>query len=96
MTDSSDRYGSKPLGKSVEEIEAGESNRVNPSVPGEQVRHDQEEVAMIPAVSNSNTSTNPGVVAPGVLLSDSVVTEERRDRAQTDRDAGQSSENSEG
>ena len=96
MTDSSDRYGSEPLGKSVEEVEAGQSNRVNPSVPGEQIRHDQEEVAMIPAVSNSNTNTNPGVVAPGVLLTDSVPAEERRDRAQTGGDAGQSSENSEG
>ncbi|AIZ45918.1 hypothetical protein QR90_13865 [Deinococcus radiopugnans] len=95
MTDSSDRYGSKPLGKSVEEVEATEGNRVNSPVPGEQVRHDQEEVAMIPAVSNSNANTNPGVVEPNTLLTDSVMLEERRDRAQAGPDAGQSSENSE-
>ncbi|CAM4452400.1 hypothetical protein [Deinococcus marmoris] len=94
MTDSSDRYGSEPLGKSVEEVESEAGNRVNPSVPGEQVRHD-EEVAMIPAVSNSNINTNPGVIVPRTLLTDSGMVEERRDRAQKGPDAGQSSENSE-
>ncbi|GGL70354.1 hypothetical protein GCM10010840_05530 [Deinococcus aerolatus] len=96
MTDSSDRYGSKPLGKSVEEVEAGESNRVNSPVPGEQVRHDQQEVAVVPAVTNSNTSTTPGVIAPDALLTDSVAADERRDRAQAGPGAGQTSENSEG
>lgn len=90
MTDSSDRYGSKPLGKSVEEVEAGESNRVNSPLPGEQVRHDQQEVAVVPAVPNSNTSTTPGA-----LLSDSVAADERRDRAQAGPVAGQTSETSE-
>lgn len=50
---------------------------------------------MIPAVSNSNANTNPGVVEPNTLLTDSVMLEERRDRAQAGPDAGQSSENSE-
>ena len=95
MIDSSDRYGSEPLGKSVEEVESEAGNRVNPSVPGEQVRHDEGEVAMIPAVSNSNINTNPGVIEPRILLTDSGMVEERRDRAQKGPDAGQSSENSE-
>ncbi len=95
MTDSPDRYGSKPLGKSVEAIEGEEGNRVNSPVPGEQVRHEEETVAVIPAVSKSNTSTNPGVVSPDTLLTDSMMAEERRDRAQAGPDAGQSSENSE-
>ncbi|MFK7601058.1 hypothetical protein ACI3L1_02465 [Deinococcus sp. SM5_A1] len=95
MTDSPDRYGSKPLGKSVEEIKGEEGNCVNSPVPGEQIRHDEEAVAVIPAISNSNTSTNPGVVAPDTLLTDSVMAEERRDRAQAGPDAGQSSETSE-
>lgn len=95
MTDSPNRYGSEPLGKSVEEVEAAEGNRVNSPVPGEQVRRDQEEVAMIPAVPNSNTSTNPGVVTPGTLLTDTALLEERRDPAQPGPAAGQSSENSE-
>ncbi|CAM3264471.1 M-like protein [Deinococcus saxicola] len=95
MTDSPDRYGSKPLGKSVEEVEGEEGNRVNSPVPGEQIRQGEETVAVIPAVSNSNTSTNPGVVAPDTLLTDSLMADERRDRAQAGPDAGPSSETSE-
>ncbi|CAM3836101.1 hypothetical protein [Deinococcus frigens] len=100
MTDSHNRYGDQPLGKSVEDIEAEEGNRVNSSVPGEAVRRDQEEVGVIPAVANSNTNTNPGVIAPDTLLTDtlltdSVMADERRDRAQAGPDAGQSSESGE-
>jgi hypothetical protein len=96
MTDSSDRYGSQPLGKSVEEVESEAGNRVNPAVPGEQIRHDEEVVAMIPAVSNSNINTNPGVIEPRTFRTDGGKAEERRDRAQSGPGAGQGSENSEG
>ncbi len=40
MTDSDNRYGDAPLGRSVEEVEQDNTNRVNPPVPGEQVRDD--------------------------------------------------------
>ena len=41
MTDNQNRYGDEPLGKSAEEIEGDAGNRVNSSMPGEQVRDDQ-------------------------------------------------------
>ncbi|WP_019588677.1 hypothetical protein [Deinococcus apachensis] len=40
MTDSDNRYGDAPLGRSVEEVEQDGGNRVNSPVPGEQVRDD--------------------------------------------------------
>lgn len=95
MTDSSDRYGSKPLGRSAEEIESEAGNRVNSPVPGEQIRHDEETVAVVPAVSNSNTSTTPGVIAPDALLTDALLTDSVVAGERRGPDAGQSSENSE-
>ncbi len=69
MTDSSNRYGNEPLGKSVEEVENDSGNRVNSPVEGERVRHDQDGAAVLPTVVNGTTS---GVV-PAVLDSDELV-----------------------
>ncbi|GGM13081.1 hypothetical protein [Deinococcus aerophilus] len=69
MTDSSNRYGNDPLGKSVEEVENDSGNRVNSSVEGERVRHDHDGAAVLPTVVNGTTS---GVV-PAILNSDELV-----------------------
>ncbi|EYB68389.1 hypothetical protein DEIPH_ctg025orf0279 [Deinococcus phoenicis] len=60
MTDSGNRYGNAPLGKSVEEIEQESGNLENSPVQGEQVR-DQEGVA-VPAIVNGNASSIPAIV----------------------------------
>lgn len=64
MTDKRD--SSKPLGKSVEEIEAETSNRVNSPVEGEAVRANEEKV--VPVVANINTSGTPVAVVNPVAL----------------------------
>lgn len=68
MTDSGNRYGNEPLGKSVEEIEENSSNRVNSPVEGEQ-RRDEEGVA-IPAIVNGNASSVPAIVNADQLVED--------------------------
>lgn len=50
-----------PLGKSVEEVERTEGNRVNPSTPGER-RQDEGVIVPIPVV---NTGTTGGVTPGG-------------------------------
>ena len=93
MTDSSGRYGDKPLGKSVEEVEAQEGNRVNSPVPGEAVR--QDEPVIVPAVSNSNLSTNPGVLSPDSLQTDTVISSELNAQPGRDRGGQEGGESSE-
>ncbi|CAM3836153.1 hypothetical protein [Deinococcus frigens] len=69
MTDN--RYGDKPLGKSVEEVEAEESNRVNSPLPGEARREMQDEADFIPAVvsgGGGGTSGTPAIINPGALV----------------------------
>lgn len=64
MTDSPNRYGDAPLGKSVEEIEQDAGNRVNDSTPGEDARRDTDGAAVLPAVANGTTSGVPAVLNP--------------------------------
>lgn len=65
------RYGSEPLGKSVEEIEQESGNVVNSPVEGE-VRRAHDEAALpgvVPAAANVNETGVPGVVInPGALV----------------------------
>ncbi len=60
------RYGSEPLGKSVEEVESESGNLVNSPVEGEQIR--QADTAGIPAVIPSNGAGVPAIVNPGALI----------------------------
>ena len=60
------RYGSEPLGKSVEEIEDNSANRVNSPVEGEQRR--AQDTAGVPAAIPGNGSGVPVVVNPGALI----------------------------
>lgn len=64
MTDN--KYGNKPLGKSVEEVESESANTVNSPVPGEQRR--AEEAAVIPAVVTGNAGGTPAVINPDALI----------------------------
>lgn len=66
MTDSGNRYGSEPLGKSVEEIQEEGGNLVNSPVEGERMR-DEEGVA-IPAIVNGNASSVPAIVNADLLV----------------------------
>ncbi|MFD1731137.1 hypothetical protein ACFSC4_08755 [Deinococcus malanensis] len=58
MTDSSNRYGDQPLGKSVEEIEREGGNLENSPVQGEDRRRD--DGLVVPAVIGGTTSGAPG------------------------------------
>ncbi|GBF06439.1 hypothetical protein DAERI_090025 [Deinococcus aerius] len=74
MTDPDNRYGDAPLGRSVEEVEQDNTNRVNSPVPGEQVRDDDAlagvpvppvlsgpaGTGMIPAVTDGGRVTDRG------------------------------------
>ncbi|WP_412026640.1 hypothetical protein [Deinococcus yunweiensis] len=87
MTDNSNRYGSEPLGKSVEEIEQESGNRVNSPLEGEAVRDREDQTLVVPAVVNGNTSGVPGVLNPGGLVergsgADDGTTRERRDSSE--------------
>lgn len=83
MTDN--RYGSEPLGKSVEEVEGESGNRVNSSVPGETQRDLEMDAAIIPAVVSGGTGGSagfPAVIDPNGLVEDgSGPQEDRRDPA---------------
>lgn len=68
MTDNSNRYGSEPLGKSVEEIEQDSGNRINPSVGGEEVRHTEDRNLVVPAIINGNQTGVPAVVNSHALV----------------------------
>lgn len=68
MTDSSNRYGSQPLGKSVEEIEREGSNLENSPVQGEERRRD--DGLVVPAVVGGITSGAPAAVVGAGLLTD--------------------------
>ncbi|MDV6375646.1 hypothetical protein [Deinococcus arenicola] len=71
MTDN--RYGDQPLGKSVEEVEREEGNRVNSSVPGELQRDAEMHAAIIPAVVGGGTGGSvgfPAVLDPDGLIED--------------------------
>lgn len=68
MTDNTNRYGSEPLGKSVEEIEQETGNRVNSPVEGEAVRHMQDQTLVVPAVVNGNTTGVPALVNADALV----------------------------
>ncbi|MFC4637592.1 hypothetical protein [Deinococcus hohokamensis] len=75
MTDSSNRYGDRPLGKSVEEVEREGGNLTNPPVPGELRRDD--DAPVVPAVIGGNASGVPGVAVSPVVLTDDA--DDRRD-----------------
>ncbi|WP_309572467.1 hypothetical protein [Deinococcus sp.] len=62
MTDNSDRYGSEPLGKSVEEVQQESGNITNSPVEGEAVRREEDASLVVPAVVNANTSGVPAMV----------------------------------
>ncbi|MFC4424634.1 hypothetical protein [Deinococcus navajonensis] len=75
MTDSSNRYGDQPLGKSVEEVEREGGNLTNSPVPGE--LHRDEDAPVVPAVIGGNASGVPGIAVNPVVLTDNE--DERRD-----------------
>ncbi len=85
--DNSDR-DSKPLGPSVEQIEADEGNRTNPSVPGEAMRQ-EDALPPIPAMGSSEGSPMAarGTVSP--LLGDARGADTHADRADTERDSSE-------
>lgn len=64
--DSGNKYGSAPLGKSVEQVADESANRVNSPVQGETRRENEQQV--IPAVINSNASSIPAVINPEALV----------------------------
>jgi hypothetical protein len=81
MTDPPNRYGNEPLGKSVEEVENDSGNRVNPSVEGEQVRHDQDGAAVLPTVVNGTTSgVVPAILHPDEMADDGGAHDDARRR----------------
>lgn len=71
MTDSENRYGDAPLGKSVEEVEGDAGNLVNSPVPGENLGDDG--AAFVPAIPASNASNVIGVVGAGGLAGNGLV-----------------------
>ena len=81
MTDN--RYGDKPLGKSVEEVESEGGNRVNSSVPGEDRRELADEVNFVPAVvsGGGGTSGTPVLVNPAALIEGGSGPQDRTDPA---------------
>ena len=71
MTDNSNRYGSEPLGKSVEEIESESGNLVNSPVEGEQRREESLGAGLPPVIAtNANTTVMGGIVNPASLTDD--------------------------
>ncbi len=92
MTDN--RYGDKPLGKSVEEVENEQGNRVNSPMPGESRRELEDEANFVPAVVTGGTGGSAGF--PAVVNPDALVEEgsgpadhteaAERGRDRTDRD----------
>ncbi|MDB5044935.1 MAG: hypothetical protein JWQ08_985 [Deinococcus sp.] len=66
MTDNSNRYGTEPLGKSVEEVEQDAGNQVNSSVGGEDRRRDDE--TFVPAIVNGNASGVPAILNTNLLV----------------------------
>ncbi|THF84890.1 hypothetical protein E7T09_19855 [Deinococcus sp. KSM4-11] len=68
MTDTSNRYGSEPLGKSVEEVEQESGNVVNPPVAGEAVRRAEDETLVVPAIVNGNTTGVPALINRDALV----------------------------
>lgn len=87
MTDNSNRYGSEPLGKSVEEVEQETGNVTNSPVEGEALRRAEDTTLVVPAVVNSNTSGIPALVNPDALTdrgsrADDGTTRENRDSSE--------------
>ncbi|WP_034384628.1 hypothetical protein [Deinococcus sp. YIM 77859] len=88
MTNGDHRYGDEPLGKSVEELEQESGNRVNPPVPGEQVRDDGVPLIVPPVLSGPAGTAMIPAVHDGTL-----VTENQEDTAsETPRTTRDSSE----
>lgn len=89
MTDNSNRYGSEPLGKSVEEVESESGNLENSPVSGEAVRDAENEASVVPALVNGNATGIPAVVRPEALVErGGEANDGRMDR---DRDASEES-----
>ncbi|MEF2278077.1 hypothetical protein V3W47_07170 [Deinococcus sp. YIM 134068] len=64
MTDSDNRYGDTPLGKSVEEVEQEGGNLESPpAADGELWNNDQ---VALPAIANANASAVPAVINPSL------------------------------
>lgn len=59
MTDSENRYGDTPLGRSVEEVEQEGGNLENPPATD-----DGDNKVALPAVANANASAVPAVLDP--------------------------------
>ena len=79
MTDN--RYGDKPLGKSVEEVESEQGNRVNSPVPGETRRDLEADAAIVPAVvggGSQSTGAVPAIINPDVLTEGGSGPDDRR------------------
>lgn len=65
MTDSQNRYGDTPLGRSVEEVEQEGGNLENPPGAGENPRGDDGDTKVaLPVVANANASAVPAVLDP--------------------------------
>ncbi|MBB6015997.1 hypothetical protein ACFP9V_11360 [Deinococcus radiopugnans] len=69
MTDN--RYGDKPLGKSVEEVESETGNRVNSPLPGEARRDLEVDAAIVPAIVGGGGESTGAV--PAIINSDALV-----------------------
>lgn len=83
MTDN--RYGSKPLGKSVEEVQEESGNRVNSPVEGEVVRAEQDK--LIPAIVNGNATGTHAVINPDALIEPGSDAEDGTAQARRDSDS---------
>ncbi|GGL70345.1 hypothetical protein GCM10010840_05520 [Deinococcus aerolatus] len=97
MTDN--RYGDKPLGKSVEEVENEQGNRVNSPLPGENRRDLDAAADFVPVVVSGGTGGSagfPAVVNPDALTEDGGGSVDRPDQTRADTavrgDVGQSDE----
>ncbi|WP_102127820.1 hypothetical protein [Deinococcus planocerae] len=64
MTDSENRYGDTPLGRSVEEVEQEGGNLKNPPATSGEL-WDNDQIAL-PAVANANTTAVPAVLDPDI------------------------------
>ncbi|GGO20528.1 hypothetical protein [Deinococcus humi] len=83
MTDN--RYGDKPLGKSVEEVESEQGNRVNSPVSGETRRNLEADAAIVPAVVGGGNQSTGAVLAltdPDVLTEAGSGADDRRNSAE--------------
>lgn len=76
MTDSDNRYGDTPLGRSVEEVEREGGNLENPPAQDAELWNNDE--IALPAISNANTSAVPAVLDPD-LTPDGTVPGDRDD-----------------